>query len=43
LTPGRDLLVFPRHGALEAAPLALREAWMAALRQQALVGAPEEE
>ena len=37
LTPGCDLLVFPRHGALTATPLALREAWLTALRQQALV------
>jgi ribonuclease P protein component len=42
LTPGRDLLIFPRHGALEASPPVLRDAWMAALRQQALVRDPEE-
>ncbi len=41
LTPGRDLLIFPRHGALEAAPSALREAWLTALRQQALMRASE--
>jgi len=37
LTPGCDVLVFPRHGAVNATPLALREAWLTALRQQALV------
>ncbi|SRR5579872_4465998 len=37
LTPGYDLLVFPRHGALNVKPLALREAWLTALHQQALV------
>jgi ribonuclease P protein component len=37
LAPGRDLLVFPRHGALTATYQVLREAWLAALRQQALV------
>jgi ribonuclease P protein component len=37
LMPGCDLLVFPRHGALNATPQALREAWLTALRQQALV------
>lgn len=42
LTPGRDLLIFPRHGALEASPPVLRDAWMAALRQQALVRNSEE-
>ncbi len=42
LTPGRDLLIFPRHGALEAAPPALREAWLTALHQQALVRTSEE-
>ena len=42
LIPGRDLLIFPRHGALEAAPPALREAWLAALRQQALMRSSEE-
>jgi ribonuclease P protein component len=42
LTPGRDLLVFPRHGALEAAPPVLREAWLTALRRQALVRGEEE-
>jgi len=43
LTPGRDLLVFPRHGALEAAPISLREAWLAALGKQGLVRGQEEE
>ncbi|OGW67956.1 MAG: ribonuclease P protein component [Nitrospirae bacterium RIFCSPLOWO2_02_FULL_62_14] len=42
LVPGRDLLIFPRHGALEAAPLVLQEAWLAALRQQALMRSSEE-
>ena len=41
LTPGRDLLVFPRHAALEAAPIALREAWLAALGAQGLVQGQE--
>jgi len=41
LTPGQDLLVFPRQGALEATPSALREAWLTALRRQALVRDPE--
>lgn len=42
LAPGRDLLVFPRHGALKAAPAALREAWLAALERQELIRGPEE-
>jgi ribonuclease P protein component len=41
LAPGRDLLIFPKHGAVEASPPALREAWLEALRRQALVPAPE--
>ena len=42
LTPGRDLLVFPRHGALAATHQALRDAWLTALRQQALVHSSDE-
>ena len=42
LTPGRDLLVFPRHGALVATHQALRDAWLTALRQQALVRSSDE-
>lgn len=42
LTPGRDLLVFPRQGALHATPAALREAWLAALERQQLVRVPDE-
>jgi ribonuclease P protein component len=42
LTPGRDLLVFPRHGALDAAPIPLREAWLTALHKQGLVSGQEE-
>ena len=41
LTPGRDLLVFPRHAALQAAPMTLRDAWLAALGAQGLVGGQE--
>lgn len=42
LAPGRDLLIFPRHGALEASPPVLQEAWLRALRQQALIRDSEE-
>jgi hypothetical protein len=42
LTPGRDLLVFPRHGALDTAPIPLREAWLTALHKQGLVSGQEE-
>ncbi len=41
LIPGRDLLIFPRHGALEAAPTPLREAWLAALDKQGLLRGQE--
>lgn len=41
LIPGRDLLVFPRAGALHAPPAALRAAWLAALAHQDLVRRPE--
>lgn len=37
LAPGRDLLVFPKPAALEAAPGALHEAWLNALSAHALL------
>ena len=37
LMPGRDLLVFPKHGVLTAEHRILRDAWRTALRQQTLV------
>ncbi len=42
LTPGRDLLVFPRHGALAATHQALGDTWLTALRQQSLVRSSDE-
>lgn len=42
LTPGRDLLIFPRSAALEAGSFPLQEAWLTALRRQGLLGGQEE-
>jgi ribonuclease P protein component len=37
LAPGRDLLVFPKHGVLTIGHQDLKDTWLAALRQQALL------
>lgn len=37
LVPGRDLLVFPKHGVLTIGHQALKDMWLTALRQQTLV------
>ncbi len=42
LAPGRDLLIFPRHGSLTATHRALEDAWLIALRQQSLVHSSDE-
>ncbi len=41
MAPGRDLLIFPKHGAVDAPPPALREAWLAALGAQGLLRGQE--
>lgn len=42
LLPGIDLLVFPRPLSLSASPATLREAWLTALEQQALLRRSQE-
>ncbi|MBM4120046.1 MAG: ribonuclease P protein component [Nitrospira sp.] len=37
LVPGRDMLVFPKHSVLATAHRVLRDMWLTALRQQALI------
>jgi len=42
LTPGCDMLIFPKHGVLTTEHRVLRDMWLTALRQQSLIRSGDE-